>query len=94
VGGGLVGELLDIRTSLNNYHVPPWKRRHNRLPALGIWNWLLLVAVNLILGGIAAAVVYGQHKVATLNWHEILGLAAAGLSAPAVLQKFGGAVRK
>lgn len=94
VGGGLVGEVLEIRASLNDYHVPPWKRKHGRLPVLGVGNWLLLVAMNLILGAVAAAGIYAQHRVGSLSGSEVAGLAAAGLSAPAVLQKFGRAIPK
>jgi hypothetical protein len=138
--GGVVGELLEIRTSLNNYHAYPWERKYGRLQPLGFRRWLVLMLMNLILAAVAGAVVYGEHpttlssfadfsayyvqhaafyaqnptvlsQVAALcsqhpgaeicvpqptapSVQEVLVLVAAGLAAPAVLQKFGSAIRK
>lgn len=91
--GAGVGELLELRTSLNHLHIYPWDAEHGKIKKLGLRRYFVLVAVNIALGAAAATAVYGQDPVHALSIHAMLGLGAAGLAAPAVLQKFGGAIR-
>jgi|SRR5579863_2152991 len=91
--GGLAGELLELSNSLQHQNLPPWLLKHGRRQPLGLRWWSLLVAVNLVMGGLAGAAVYGQMAAPVVSPHLGVTLGAAGLAAPAVLQKLGRAIR-
>jgi hypothetical protein len=93
IAGAGVGELLDMRASLTHLHQYPWEVQHGRIKRLGLARYALLAAVNVILGAASAAVVYGGSPGRVLSIHAVIGLGAAGLAAPAVLQKLGRAIK-
>jgi hypothetical protein len=95
LAGASVAELLDLRSCLIRDHQYPWEQSHGLPGKLGPARYSVLVAANLLLGAAAAVAVYGQdpptHGVPA---HSAITWAVAGLAAPAVLQKLGGAIRR
>lgn len=58
--GAIAGGLSGIRATFTHDHEYPWELQHGKLP--GVRNWLVLAAVNVMLGVQASAVVYREDR--------------------------------
>jgi len=93
--GAVTAEMLDAKAAITGKGKWPWdmKRPPSAREPLGVAKYVTVVVINLVLGGLAAAVARGTHQsLDVFSLNGFLTLAAAGLSAPAVLQKAGGAL--
>ncbi len=92
--GAVAGELLGIRATLTCDDEYPWELRHSKLKRLVVPKWPVLAAINVMLGVLAFAVIYGEDAARMVSIDVGITLGVAGLAAPAVLQKLAAAAAR